>query len=238
VPVTEQWAVMTLAGPKARDVLRALGTDIDPAPDAFPHLAFREGAVAGLPARVARVSFTGELSYEISVPARHAEAFLRRIMEAGAPYGITPIGIESLLVLRLEKGFIHVGVDTDGTTLPDDIGMARGVAKKASDFMGRRSLSRPAAVDPDRFQLVGLLSTDGRTVLPVGGQILGAQDSDGHVTSSVLSPTLGHPVALAMLRAGRARMGEIVTIMAGGLRLRATVAPPAFHDPQGERLHA
>jgi len=237
VPVTEQWAVMTLAGPKARDALRDLGTDIDLSPDAFPHLAFREGMVAGLPARVARVSFTGELSYEISVPARHAEAFLRQILEVGAPYSITPIGVESLLVLRLEKGFIHVGVDTDGTTLPDDIGMAKGVAKKAADFMGRRSLARPAAVDPDRFQLVGLLSADAATVLPVGGQILGAKGSDGHVTSSVLSPALGHPVALAMLRAGRSRVGEAVTVMAGGARIQATVAPPAFYDPQGERLH-
>ena len=237
VPVTEQWAVMTLAGPKARDVLRDLGTDIDLSPAAFPHLAFREGRVAGLPARVARVSFTGELSYEIAVPARHGAAFLRRILEVGAPHGIVPMGVEALLVLRLEKGFIHMGVDTDGTTLPDDIGMARGVAKKASDFAGRRSLSRPAAVDPDRLQLVGLLSADGRSVLPVGGQILGTKGSDGHVTSSVLSPALGHPVALAMLRAGRSRLGETVTVLSGTDRVQATVASPAFYDPNGDRLH-
>ncbi|PWC42322.1 sarcosine oxidase subunit alpha family protein [Azospirillum sp. TSO22-1] len=237
VPVTEQWAVMTLAGPKARDVLRALGTDIDLAPDAFPHLAYREGTVAGLTARVARVSFTGELSYEVSVHARHAEVFLRRILEAGAPHGITPLGVESLLVLRLEKGFIHVGVDTDGTTLPDDIGMARGVAKKASDFAGRRSLTRPAGVDPNRLQLVGLLSADTHTLLPAGAQVLGASGSDGHVTSSVLSPTLGHPVALGMVRAGRARLGENVDVLSGGTRIRAKLVPPAFYDPKGERLH-
>ncbi|WP_448187782.1 sarcosine oxidase subunit alpha family protein [Azospirillum sp. sgz301742] len=237
VPVTEQWAVMTLAGPRARDVLRDLGTDIDLSPEGFPHLAFREGTVAGLKARVARVSFTGEVSYEVSVHARHAGAFLTAILDVGKPYGITPIGVESLLVLRLEKGFIHVGVDTDGTTLPDDIGMARGVAKKASDFAGRRSLTRPAGTDPERLQLVGLLSADTHTLLPVGAQVLGERGSDGHVTSSVLSPTLGHPVALGMVRAGRSRMGENVDVMAGGCRIRAKLVPPAFYDPRGERFH-
>ncbi|HYG86827.1 MAG TPA: sarcosine oxidase subunit alpha family protein [Azospirillum sp.] len=237
VPVTEQWAVMTLAGPRSRDVLRDLGTDIDLAPDAFPHLAYREGRVAGFTARVARVSFTGEMSYEVSIPARHAEAFLRRILEVGRPYGIAPIGVESLLVLRLEKGFLHIGVDTDGTTLPDDVGMARGIAKKASDFVGRRSLMRPAGTDPNRLQLVGLQSADTHTVLPVGSQVLGERGSDGHVTSSVLSPTLGHPVALALVRAGRSRMGENVDVLAGGTRIRAKLVPPAFYDPHGERFH-
>ncbi len=236
-PVTEQWAVMTLAGPLARAVLRDLGTDIDLDPAGFPHLAWREGIVAGVAARVARVSFTGEMSYEVSIPARHAEAVLRRILEVGQPYGVTPIGVEALLVLRLEKGFLHVGVDTDGTTLPDDIGMARGVAKKESDFVGRRSLVRPAGVDANRLHLVGLLSADNKTALPVGGQVLGENGSDGYITSSALSPTLDHPVALGLVRAGRSRLGETVTVLAGTTRIQATLAPAAFYDPKGERFH-
>jgi sarcosine oxidase subunit alpha len=234
LPVTTQWATMTVSGPEARALIERIGTDIDLA--AFPHMQFRTGTVAGLPARVLRASFTGEASYEISVAASEAGRLAAAISAAGA----VPIGIEALMILRTEKGYLHVGVDTDGTTLPDDVGMAGPIAKKASDFIGRRSLLRSEAIRPDRLQLVGLASEDSR--LPVGAHVL-RDDAvpgpiDGHVTSSVDSPTLGHPVALALVRSGRVRLGETVMLYDMGRRYRATIVDPVFYDKAGERLNA
>lgn len=235
--VSSQWATLTVSGPSARDLLAALGTDIDLAD--FPHMRFREGRVAGLPARVLRASFTGEASYEISVAAGAASGLATAIAAKGAPFGLTPIGVEAIMILRIEKGYLAIGVDTDGTTLPDDLGMAGGVARKGSDFIGRRSLDRPDAIRPDRLQLVGLL-TDGPR-LAVGAHVLREGGvpgvSDGHVTSSVDSPALGRPIALALIRAGRARLGETVTLYDMGIRHRATIVEPVFFDREGQRLN-
>jgi len=238
LPVTSQWATITLSGPSAAAILGRAGTDIDLA--AFAHMTVREGHVAGLPARVLRASFTGEVSYEISVAAGEAIALIDALARAGRPYHLTPIGVEALMILRTEKGYIHVGVDTDGTTLPDDVGMAGPIAKKASDFIGRRSLLRADAVRHDRLQLVGLSS--GTRLLPVGahvlrdGQVPGA--IDGYVTSSYQSPSLGHPVALALVRAGRSRQGERLSLYDMGTRFDATIVEPVFIDKAGERLRA
>ena len=155
--VTEQWTDVAVAGPKARDVLAALGTDIDLSPEAFPFMTFRDGEVAGIPVRVARVSFTGELSYEILVDGRRGLELWEAVMTAGAPFGITPYGTEAMHVLRAEKGFVIVGQDTDGTVTPDDLGMGWIVRKDDSDFIGRRSLRRADTARHDRKQLVGLL---------------------------------------------------------------------------------
>jgi sarcosine oxidase subunit alpha len=166
--VTTGWAVMNVAGPRAREVLARVGTDIDLGPEAFPHMHYREGRVCGVPARVQRVSFTGELSFEIAVPWRFGEALFDAVIEAGKPFSIAPFGVEALMVMRIEKGFLHVGADTDGTTYPQDIGFGETLAKKKGDFVGRRSSLRPSALDDDRRQLVGL-EADQHGALPVGG---------------------------------------------------------------------
>ena len=143
--------------------------------------------------------------------------------------------------MRTEKGFLHVGGDTDGTTLPGDIGMDRGIAKKAANFVGRRSLLRPASLDNTRMQLVGLIPVDRKTRLPVGAHVVAPPGPpgliDGFVTSSHPSPNLGHPVALGMLQSGRARVGEIITVHHLGKAIDAQVVATPFFDPQGERLN-
>jgi sarcosine oxidase subunit alpha len=238
LPVTSQWATMTMSGPKARAVLTAVGTDIDLS--AFPHMTWREGKVAGRDARILRASFTGEASYEVSVAAGQGPALAAALATGGAPHGLTPIGVEALMILRTEKGYLHVGVDTEGTTLPDDVGMAGPIAKKASDFIGRRSLLRSDALRTDRLQLVGLKSVDAR--LPVGAHVIRDDQVpgpiDGYVTSSVDSPTLGYPVALGLVRAGRSRVGDEITLFDMGKRHRATIVDPVFYDKSGERLNA
>jgi sarcosine oxidase subunit alpha len=236
-PVTTRTAVLTLTGPAARRVLETVGADFPLAADAFPHMTFREGAVGGVPARVFRVSFTGELSYEINVPNSAAAGLWQQLMDAGAAHGITPVGIEAWMLLRTEKGYLHVGADTDGTTAPDDIGWGH-VLRRDVDFVGRRSLTRPENRRADRHQLVGLEPLDG-AALPVGSHLRSTaaqRGSEGYVTSSGFSPTLQRWVALAMLRAGRARHGETVTVLHGAQPLRARVTAPGSYDPQGERL--
>jgi sarcosine oxidase subunit alpha len=144
------------------------------------------------------------------------------------------------MILRIEKGYLHLGADTDGTTFPGDVGLDRGIIKKAANFVGRRSLLRPVALDADRMQLVGLLPLDRRTRLPVGAHItLQAPPAaiDGFVTSSAFSPVLGHPVSLAMLKRGNLRLGECVTAYHLGQPIRAEVVKTPFFDPAGERLH-
>jgi sarcosine oxidase subunit alpha len=239
--VTQGWAVMNVAGPNARTILQALDTDIDLSADAFPHLAHREGMLEGVPCRIQRVSFTGELSFEVAVPTRYAAALHARLLEAGAPYGITPFGVEALMVLRTEKGFLHLGSDTDGMTLPQDIGFGGPVTTKKVDFVGRRSCLRPDAQRPDRRQFVGLESLDGR-LLPVGAHVLAPGEaapgrSQGWVTSSVHSPTLGRPHALAMIEAGQSRMGEAVEVWDLGTSHRARIVDPCAFDPDGVRMH-
>ncbi|MGH6954884.1 MAG: glycine cleavage T C-terminal barrel domain-containing protein, partial [Alphaproteobacteria bacterium] len=239
--VTEQWAVVTLMGPRARDLLREVATDLDVSPNAFPHMSMREGRVAGVPARVFRVSYSGELSYEINVPAGYGMALWGACLTAGAKYGITPIGTEALHVLRAEKGFIAVGQETDGTTAPDDLGMSWIVSKR-KDFIGKRSLARADMLREDRKQLVGLLPTDPREVLPEGAQIVEEArpvppvPMIGHVTSSYWSPALNRSIALALVKGGRKREGTIVRLPLEGRVAEATVAKPVFFDPEGARF--
>jgi sarcosine oxidase subunit alpha len=239
---TTQWANFTLAGPRARAVLSALGTDIDLAPAALPHMAVAEGSVAGLPARVIRVSFSGEASFEVNVPARHAGGFLEAVLDAGAPHGITPYGVESLMVLRAEKGYLHVGTDTDGATTPDDVGWGAVARRKPGDFIGKRSLFRTANMSGERKQFVGLEPLDANRALRPGGHLLlGANRqppalTDGWVTSACFSPTLGRHIALGVLRGGRDRLGETVTVCDEGERSAARVVSPVFYDPQNSHL--
>ncbi len=207
-------------------------------------MSWREGSVAGIPARVFRVSFSGELAYEINVPASYGVALWRALMTAGQKYDITPYGTEAMHVLRAEKGFIVVGHDTDGTVTPQDLGMDWIVSKKKKDFIGKRSFDRADNARPDRKQLVGLLTDDPKEVLPEGAQIVAElrarppMPMEGHVTSSYWSPILGRSIAFALLKGGHKRHGETVTISLTGGPVRAKVTAPQFYDLEGERLRA
>jgi sarcosine oxidase subunit alpha len=155
-PVTEQWAQFAIAGPKARKVLEKLDSDIDFSADAFEFMSYREGTLAGYPVRVFRISFSGELSYEIATPANFGRGLWDTLMEAGAAEGIEAYGTEALHVLRAEKGFIVIGDETDGTVTPYDVNMGWAVSKKKDDFIGKRSLSQSFLASEGRKQLVGL----------------------------------------------------------------------------------
>jgi sarcosine oxidase subunit alpha len=155
-PVTEQWATLSLAGPEARAILARIPGDVDLSPTAFPHLSVRQGRLLNSPARIYRVSFTGELSYEINVPADVGPVLWQRLLSEGADAGLEPVGLDAIMQLRLEKGFLHVGADTDGTTVPDDVGWGKAASSKTADFIGQRSLTLPENRRADRLQLVGL----------------------------------------------------------------------------------
>jgi sarcosine oxidase subunit alpha len=238
-PVTSRWGNVTVAGPRAWDWLASVGFDLALAPGAMKHMTLRESTLDGVPLRVLRASFSGELGYEINVPVDRVEALLERLWERAADFAAVPYGIEALEIMRTEKGYIHIGTDTDGTTLPQDIGFARAMERKAANFVGRRSLLRPASRDPERFQLVALSPVDGRTQLPVGAQIAAAPPpakTEGHVTSSYWSPELRRPVALAMLARGSQRLGEKLRVHHLGSIVDAEVVKAPFVDPDGERL--
>jgi len=240
-PVTSRWGNVTVAGPRSWDWLKAVGFEMALAPQSMKHMTIQESTLEGVPLRVLRASFSGELGYEINLPADHVGALLTRLWERAADYSAVPYGIEALEIMRTEKGFIHIGTDTDGTTLPQDIGFARALERKAANFVGRRSLLRPAARDPNRFQLVALAPIDRRTVLPVGAQIAQSAppaQTEGHVTSSCWSQELGAPVALGMLAHGSQRLGEKIRVHHLGKIIDAEVVKAPFVDPKGERLHA
>ncbi len=242
--ITAAWATFVLAGPAARAVLAPF-TDIPLADDALPHMAVAEGRIRGIAGRIARVSFSGERSYEVSVPAGYGLALWQALLAAGAPHEITPYGVETSSLLRAEKGYILIGTDTDGMTLPDDIGMAASLRSKSVDFVGRRSLLMPEARRPDRRQFVGLLPADPATVPAVGAHAIertadGGLRSLGWVTSAFHSPALGRSIALGMVQRGRAlaAAGAVVELYHLGRITRARVCAPVFFDPTGERLRA
>ena len=239
--VTEQLATASISGPLARRLLADLTTDIDLDRDAFPFMSWRDGRVAGLPARVARVSFTGESSFEVSVPAGYGLSLWAALMHAGQRYGITPYGTEAMHVLRAERGFIIAGQDTDGTVTPIDLGM-EWIVSRGKDFIGKRSLDRADTTREHRKQLVGLLAENPEEVLPEGGQIVEAVTAPpmrmiGHVTSSYFSANLGRSIALALVQGGRARHGEQVMVPLERTVMSARITEPRFFDPEGARAH-
>jgi sarcosine oxidase subunit alpha len=243
VSVTEQWAQFAVAGPRARDVLQAV---VDPAYDlsneAFPYLACGDVTVAGVPARLYRLSFSGELAYEVGVPARFGDALVRRIMEAGAAFGIAPYGTEALGVLRIEKGH-PAGAELNGQTSAPDLGLGKMVSAK-KDFIGRFMAAREALTDPARPTLVGLRPVDPADRLRAGAHLIPrdaepvAANDQGHVTSIGFSPSLGHWLGLGLLARGPVRHGEIVRAYdpVRGADVLVEVVPPCFIDPKGERL--
>ncbi|MGB1111122.1 MAG: glycine cleavage T C-terminal barrel domain-containing protein, partial [Gammaproteobacteria bacterium] len=239
--VTEQWAVMSISGPKARDLLAEL-TDLDLSPEALPFMAWSDATVAGVPARVFRISFTGESSFEINVPARYGLHTWEAIQAAGEKYRLTTYGTETMHVLRAEKGFIIVGQDTDGSVTPFDLNMSWIVGKTKEDFIGKRSLTRSDTAREGRKQLVGLMTEDPGVVLPEGAHIVEESVNRppmtalGHISSSYMSPNMGRSIAMGLLKNGLNRMGETVNValMDGSIH-KATVCNSVFFDPEGER---
>ncbi len=241
---TEQWAVIAVQGPNSRRVLAGL-IDIDIGAAVLPHMGVASGHICGVPMRLFRVSFTGELGFEINVPADFGAAVWEAVWSAGAAHGLTAYGTETMHVLRAEKGYIIVGQDTDGTVTPEDAGLAWAIGRNKPDFVGKRSLQRPAMQSPDRRQLVGLLTADPQQVLEEGAQVLSDPRAPspvrplGHVTSAYHSSTLGRSIALALIAGGRARMGETLYVpLEEGERVPVQIAPAVFYDPKGARLHA
>ncbi|MFG1922918.1 2Fe-2S iron-sulfur cluster-binding protein [Cryptosporangium sp. NPDC048952] len=238
--VTEQWATFPVVGPRSRDVITAVFPDVDASKEAFPFMAIRETTLDGVPVRLARISFSGELAYEVYVNSWYAVAVWERLLAAGARYDITPYGTETMHVLRAEKGYPIIGQDTDGTVTPQDLGMAWVVSKKKVDFVGKRSFARPANLDPLRKHLVGLLTVDRETVLPEGSQIIEELTAPpvpmlGHVTSSYRSAELGRPFALALVKGGRERIGETLQVPVDGTLVPVEVTGSVLVDPEGAR---
>jgi sarcosine oxidase subunit alpha len=241
---TEQWSVIAVQGPHARRVLAPLIQDIDLSPAAMPHMSVARGTITGVPALLFRVSFTGELGFEVNVPSAHGRAVWESIFAAGREHGITPYGTEAMHVLRAEKGYIIVGQDTDGTLTPDDAGLAWAIGKSKPDFVGKRSLERASMRHPDRKQLVGLLTPGSNALLEEGAQIVATRAQSvpmkliGHITSSYFSAVLGRPIALAVIAGGRARMGQRLYVPMPGGEIEVEVTSPVFFDPDGGRIHA
>ena len=245
--VTDHWCTSAVVGPGSRAVLARLCTDIDLSPQAFGFMDWREGTVAGVPARVFRISFSGELAYEVNVEAGSGAQLWEALMEAGRSDGIVPYGTEAMHVLRAEKGFIIVGQDTDGSVTPLDLGMDWAVGhRKPFSFIGRRALARPEMQRADRRQLVGLLTTDPDALLAEGAQIVEQPVHAasvrpvpmlGHVTSAYRSAALGRSIALALVAGGRARHGSRLHAFSRGHCTEVQVVPPVFFDPEGRRHH-
>ncbi|HEV7445679.1 MAG TPA: sarcosine oxidase subunit alpha family protein [Steroidobacteraceae bacterium] len=240
---TEQWAVVAVQGPNARKVLEPLIEGVDMSARALPHMSVVHGKICGVPMLLFRVSFTGELGFEVNVPADYGLAVWEAIHQAGLQHGMTEYGTETMHVLRAEKGYIIVGQDTDGTVTPDDAGLSWAIGKNKEDFLGKRSLMRPTMSSPDRKQLVGLATVDPQVVLEEGAQVAPQAALKppfrpiGHVTSSYRSAALGRSIALAMVNGGRARTGQTLYVSMPGGDIPVQVTSPVFYDSQGSRLN-
>lgn len=245
VSVSDRWAQMAVAGPRSRNTLAGI-VDQDISNEAFPHLAARPvtlfgGRIEGL---LFRLSFSGELAFELAVPADRADAVADAIVAAGATHGLTPYGVEALAVLRIEKGHVTHN-EINGTVTAADLGLGGLVSKKKADFVGRALLGREGLVDPDRPQLVGLVPLDAKTTFRSGSYVLRKGDAatlendQGYVTSSCFSPHLGSTIGLALVARGRERHGEEVVVWNGlaGEAVAARITAPVFVDPTSERLH-
>ena len=247
--VTEQWAQIAVVGPNARKVLDKLGSDVDLNAEALPFMAWVDAKIGGFDARVFRISFSGELSFEIAVPASQGLAFWEALHAAGAEFGATAYGAEALHVMRAEKGFIMIGDETDGTVIPQDLGLHWAISKKKDDYLGKRAQARSQMTDPDRWQLVGLETLDG-SVLPDGAYALaegenanGQGNTQGRVTSTYYSPTLDRGIAMGLVLHGPDRMGEVLAfnttkkIVRGEKpkTVKAKIVSPVFYDPDGEK---
>jgi sarcosine oxidase subunit alpha len=240
--VTDHWSTLTISGPNSRKLLEEL-TDYDLSNDNFKFMDWKQMKVAGVPARVFRISFTGELSFEINVQANYGTHVWEKLFEAGKKYNLTPYGTETMHVLRAEKGFIIAGQDTDGSVHPYDLGMGWCVSnQKPFSYIGKRGMNRVDCVRPNRKQLVGLKTKDPKAVIPEGAQAVLDPKApipmpmEGHVTSSYWSANLGHSIAMGFIKGGLDKMGETVFYpLADGTVIEAEICSPIFLDPKGER---
>lgn len=240
---TEQWAVIAVQGPKAREIISPLVEGIDLSNEAMPHMSVREGKICGVPTRLFRMSFTGEAGYEINVPADYGKAVWEAVYEQGKPFGLTPYGTETMHVLRAEKGYIIVGQDTDGTVTPQDAGLTWAIGKNKTDYVGIRGLLRRDLVSDGRKQLVGLKTVDPKIVLEEGAQIVANPNQPvpmtmiGHVTSSYWSENCGRSIALALVIDGTKRLGERLYVPMPNGVIEVEVTGMVFFDEKGERLN-
>jgi sarcosine oxidase subunit alpha len=240
---TEQWAVIAVQGPKAREILAPLVEGIDMENEAFPHMSVREGKICGVPTRLFRMSFTGEAGFEVNVPADYGQAVWEAIWARAEPLGACAYGTETMHVLRAEKGYIIVGQDTDGTVTPHDAGLSWAVSKKKADFVGIRGLKRPDLVKQGRKQLVGLLTKDPNVVLEEGAQIVADPNEPkpmtmlGHVTSSYWSENCGRSIAMALVAGGQARLGQTLYVPMPDRTIAVEVSDMVFIDKEGTRLN-
>jgi sarcosine oxidase, subunit alpha len=241
---TEQWAVIAVQGPKAREIIAPFVTGMDISNEAFPHMSVKECQFMGVPCRLFRMTFAGELGFEINVPADYSPAVWDAIYKQGAPMGLQPYGTEAMHVLRAEKGYIIVGQDTDGTVTPQDAGLAWAIAKSKPDFVGIRGLKRADLVAAGRKQLVGLRTKDPKTVLEEGAQIVANPNQAipmtmiGHVTSSYWSANCGRSIAMALIAGGRDRVGETLYVPMPDRNIEAEICDAVFFDKEGGRINA
>jgi sarcosine oxidase subunit alpha len=240
--VTEQWATIAVVGPRSREVVATLAPGLDVSRAGFGFMTWRDTDFAGIPGRACRISFSGELAYELNVSWWDAMALWEAALAAGGGHGITPYGTETMHVLRAEKGYPIIGQDTDGTVTPYDLGLGWAVSKKKADFLGMRSFTRADTSRADRKQLVGLLPDDGRTLLPEGAHLVTTPalpeppaPALGHVTSSYHSAALGRTFALALIRGGRDRIGQRVFAPLGDDMVPVTISGSVLYDPEGAR---
>jgi len=239
--VTEEYAQVAVAGPNARKVLEKLG-GMDVSKDAHGFMEWREGTLGGFRARVYRISFSGELSYEIAVPASEGRAFWEALLAAGEEFGVTPYGTEAMHIMRAEKGFIMIGDETDGTVIPQDLNLQWAISKKKTDYLGKRAQERSYMVSPDRWKLVGLETLDG-SVIPDGAYAVaqgvnanGQRNMQGRVTSTYYSPTLNKGIAMGLVKHGPDRMGEVLDFpVDDGKVIKARIVDPVFYDKDGEK---
>ncbi len=240
--ITEQLAQVAVAGPKARKLLESFGGDMDLSKEAFPFMEWREGKLGEFDARIYRISFSGELSYEVAVPASQGAAFWNALLEKGQEFGVMPYGTEAMHIMRAEKGFIMIGDETDGTIIPQDLNLQWALSKKKEDYLGKRAQERSHMADPKRWKLVGVETVDG-SVIPDGSHAPapgtnanGQRNTQGRITSTYYSPTLKKGIAMALVANGPDRMGETIEFQDenGGL-IKAKIVDPCFYDKDGEK---
>jgi sarcosine oxidase, subunit alpha len=239
--VTEAYAQIAVVGPKARDVLQSLG-GMDVSREALPFMGWAEGTLGGFPVRIYRISFSGELSYEIAVPAGQGMALWAALSQAGVAHGMMPYGTEALHVMRAEKGFIMIGDETDGTVIPQDLNLHGLISKKKPDYLGKRGQMRTYLASESRWKLAGFEALDG-SVIPDGAYIIadgvnanGQRNTQGRVTSTYHSPTLGRGIAMGLILGGMDRLGDVVAFNTlGGGTVAARVVDPVFYDKEGTR---
>ena len=241
--VTDHFATATIGGPNSKKILNKLIPDLDLSDENFPHMSFKKVKIGKINCRIMRISFTGELSYEINIQASYGKSLWEQCIDAGKEFNITPYGTETMHLLRAEKGFIIVGQDTDGTMTPIDLQMGWVVSKKKYDFIGKRSLYRSDTMREDRKQMVGLLTDDPNAVLEEGAQIVSELNQKpvqmlGHVTSSYFSPNLKKSIALAVVKGGKDMMGKKLFIPMENKTINVTVVDPVFLDKENKRLNA